>query len=132
MNRKRVTVISSLIGAIANCRKSNNTEWKEKHSERLEKVSMFHGFDMKLDMENSTSEKLIFHVDYHCMDDGGYWDGYLSFRLEIVPSLQFGYQIIPKGYSADSYHYRKYWWLMEDYITESVSYWLDEEIDIHA
>ena len=88
--------ISSLLSAIENCKKRNNTEWEDKHTVSLDTLVGFlpsgGGIDMgpKLDTDKSTPEKLVFHFSYHHMNENGYYDGWTDHTLTVRPSLQFG------------------------------------------
>lgn len=90
--------------AYQNCVKSNNAEWKVKHSENIETLIKDHfphgaGIDdtVKFDFERSSKDELIFTVPYHCMNDGGYYDGWINYTLRIAPSLSFNFDLSLHG-----------------------------------
>lgn len=64
-----------------------------------------------LDLESSTSEKLVFVVEFHHMNDGGYYNGWTSHRVTVRPSLVNYFNIAVsgpnrngiKGYLAEVY-----------------------------
>lgn len=74
------------------------------------------GFDnkIKLDRVKSTPKKLIIPFSYHCMNDNGYYDGWIHCELIITPSLLFGFnmKINWKGYKG------KYKFILEDYFQD--------------
>lgn len=58
--------------AIENCKRSGNTEWQEKHQDRIQEIISDYmpsgaGWDSgtRLDMERSTPNKLVFYGDYY-------------------------------------------------------------------
>jgi len=92
--------LACLIAARNNCAKSANNEWYDKHEEHIEwivKQFMPHGsgFDAgtKLDLEASTSEKLVFVTAYHHMNENGMYGGWTEHKVTVRPSLAFDYQI---------------------------------------
>lgn len=96
MQKVNVRKLAGLINAYQNCVKSNNTEWKEKHSdsidEMLKNLPSGSGIDagMKLSLDDCTPEKIVFTFGYHHMNEAGYYDGWTEHKLVITPSLFFG------------------------------------------
>ena len=81
------------LGAYQNCVKSGNKEWEVKHEDKLTEYikSLPHGsgIDGRTWMdEKSTVNKLIFHIEYHCMDENGYYAGWYPYKIIVTPSLQ--------------------------------------------
>lgn len=72
------------------------------------------GFDngTKLDLDDSTGEKLVFTTSYHHMNDGGMYDGWTDHVVTVEPSLEMGYRLKIRGsnrndikeYIADIFH----------------------------
>lgn len=111
---------AALIAAIANCRKSNNGEWLDKHSENVEFLCKNYmpsgsGIDSgtKIDMDKSTPEKLVFYTSFHHMNDCGMYDGWTEHTITVRASLQFGIDISIGGrdrnqikeHLHDTYHH---------------------------
>lgn len=111
--------IASILAAIENCRKAGNTEWLEKHSERLAKLLNDHlpsgsGIDngTKLDYAACRADKLVFTFGYHHMNDCGMYDGWTEHTLTVTPSFD-GIDIRITGrdkngineYLYETYHY---------------------------
>lgn len=90
--RQNFQVIANKLQAIQNCVKSNNKEWHEKHTENLETIikngPSGSGIDCgtKLDFEKSHSEKLVFDVAFHHMDEHGYYDGWTNHKITVKPT----------------------------------------------
>jgi len=76
--------------------------------------------EFKLDYKKSSGEKLVFHGDYHVMNDTGYWDGYYRFTFTVRPSLQFGVKTTITGafgkyaFCRDDISDTLYWWITEN------------------
>lgn len=86
--------ISSLLEAIENCKTSGNGEWQERHRIRLvELVDRYlpsgSGIDSgtKLDRDKTTAQKLVFAMNFHHMNDGGYYDGWTEHELTVIPTF---------------------------------------------
>lgn len=86
--------LATTIEARQNCLKSGNTEWQGRHSETILQIvenclPSGSGIDCgtKIDLDQSTPDSLVFDVDYHHMNDGGYYDGWTQHRVIVTPSL---------------------------------------------
>jgi len=101
---KLYKVIAGRVIAIENCIRSGNTEWKEKHEETLDKVIGFlpsgSGLDAytKVDFEMPKIDKIVLDSSFHVMDENGYYDGWIDFKVVIRPSMlnDFNIDIIGK------------------------------------
>jgi hypothetical protein len=96
--------LASLVQARQNCAKSGNKEWLERHSERAEQLVKQHmpsgsGWDLgtKIDLDASTPNKLVFHGEYHHMDDGGSYDGWTAHRITVRPDLASDFDLKISG-----------------------------------
>jgi hypothetical protein len=85
--------IASALQAYNNCVKSNNTEWQDKHEDRIRFLTYQYmpsgsGIDngINFDLESSAPNKLIFTFDYHHMGEG-YYKKWTSHKLIVTPSL---------------------------------------------
>ena len=94
--------MKTLIQLIAkNCQwlKTVNENYRDVCESRLDKLEKElpsgSGIDCgcKLDREKSGDSKVIITFDYHYMNGDGYYDGWLSFKAVITPTLS-GYQEI--------------------------------------
>ena len=119
MNTINVSKLAQLIEARANCIQSNNTEWLSIHmdsiAEMCKNLPSGSGIDsgMKLDMEQSKRDKLVFTFDYHFMNSDGYYDGWGSYTLIIRPSFN-GLDMLIKGKNRDDI--KEYFYQMFDSI----------------
>ncbi len=96
--------MASLLAAIANCQQSGNTEWEQRHGETLEKLRREYlpsgsGIDSgtKLDLDDSTPEKLVLLVGFHHMDENGFYDGWTHHRIIARPSFVHGITLSISG-----------------------------------
>lgn len=92
--------LASLVGAMNNCRKTGNTEWLERHSETMQRLVKDHmpsgsGVDNGTTLleEEQEPNKLIFHLNYHHMNDAGYYTGYTDHRVIVTPDLFSGIEL---------------------------------------
>lgn len=86
--------LAHTIEARLNCIKSGNDEWRVRHSETILQIvenclPSGSGIDCgtQIDLDLSTPESLVFDVQYHHMNDGGYYDGWTVHRVIVTPSL---------------------------------------------
>jgi len=74
-------------------------EWKGKHLERIQIANKLlphgSGIDGKCEFqpENCTGEKLYIFVEFHHMDENGYYEGWTEHNIILTPSFILGYQM---------------------------------------
>jgi len=92
--------IASVFNVYVNCKTSNNKEWEINHYNKIEKIidtylpsgsGINSGVSFNFDL--STSKKLIFTSSFHYMNNNGFYDGWIDFKIEIKPDLQFLYNM---------------------------------------
>jgi hypothetical protein len=122
--------MSSLIAAMANCKKANNQEWWEKHRDRLivltrARMPSGSGIDSgtMLDLDRSTPEKLVFTTAFHHMNNDGFYDGWTDHKVLVTPSLAHGFNLHITGRDRNQ---------IKDYLYEVFSHDLHQEIDMDA
>jgi len=102
MNEKKIPLYKAIAIAISareNCIKSGNTEWQDKHEESLWRYQALlpkgSGFDMgtAIDWEKSNRQKIVLNGHYHKMDENGFYDRWIDFRVVVTPSLQFDFDL---------------------------------------
>ena len=115
------------LGAHQNCIKSGNKEWKEKHFDNLQTyvADLPHGsgIDGKtwFDYEKSTPNKLIFHIEYHCMDENGFYAGWYSYKIIVTPSLQNNFDLNIVGKDTPNH--------AKEYLYEVFQYAFSEDVE---
>lgn len=104
MKTKLYAHLAGLLIAVANCKRSGNVTWAEKHAENLARVVREHmpsgsGFDKgtQLDITQSTGEKLVFFTSFHHMTGHGFYNGWTSHKIVVRPSLYYGFTLSISG-----------------------------------
>jgi hypothetical protein len=117
--------LASMVAAHLNCVKIGNDEWRDKWldriNEQLDEAPSGSGIDLgtKIDLEMSSSDKLVFEVGFHHMDGNGYYDGWTEHLVIVTPSLQFGFNIKITGVNRNQ---------IKEYLHEIYSYWMNREV----
>ena len=131
MNRLVYQELARSFIAMENCKKANfdNEFWYDKHGEKIEYIIKSYlphgsGLDGKTEIiyEKCNENKLVFSSEYHCMNEAGYYDGWINFKVVITPCLMFGYKLKIMG------NFKKYWHV-KDYLHEIYTYALDQDFD---
>jgi hypothetical protein len=110
--------LSSTIEAYHNCIKSGNAEWADNHHETIRNIEKNlpsgSGIDCgtKIDLDNSTSDKIILLVSFHHMDDNGYYDGWSEHEIIVTPAF-YGIDIRITGKNRND---------IKEYLTELYDY----------
>lgn len=94
---RQVTIaarLASLVQARANCAETGNTEWHARHSGEILRLAREHlpsgsGIDSGCVVmsEESTADKLVIHVPFHCMNEQGMYDGWRDYRVTVRPAF---------------------------------------------
>ena len=89
--------LAAMVDAIANCERSGNIEWRERHLARLataveDFLPSGSGFDSgtTIDRDRSTGERLVFSTAFHHMDNG-FYVGWSHHDVVVTPSLIHGF-----------------------------------------
>ena len=87
-----VQAIASTLQALNNCRKTENTEWINKHEEALKKIAREYlphgsGFDRgcQITPEISRSGRIVITTSFHHMNENGYYDGWTQHKVIVMP-----------------------------------------------
>lgn len=110
--------LASRIQARTNCQAAGNTEWFDKHEEVITNLASFlpsgSGFDSgtKIDLQDSTGEKIVLETSFHHMNENGYYDGWTNHRVYVTPAFVGGFNLRITGrdrnsikeYIADVFH----------------------------
>lgn len=122
---KRYQAISRALGALRRCEASGNQEWQAKHSDAIDTLCddlpSGSGFDSgsKLDLDESTPEKLVFTTAYHHINDCGMYDGWTEHKVILTPSLEMGCHLRVTGSDRNQ---------IKDYIAEQFGYILEADV----
>lgn len=122
---KRYEQIALLIGAVQNCAKGGNYEWKERHEDSLDEIMLNTspsggGIDngTSIDVDNCTADKLVFATAFHHMDENGYYDGWTDHTIAVKPSLIGGITLRISGPNRND---------IKDHLHDVYHSWLTEE-----
>ena len=79
------------------------------------------GFDSgtKLDIDNAHPNRYTFRVDFHHMNDGGYYDGWTEHMVIVTPDMQFDFDARVTGRNRNQ---------IKDYIGETFHQLLNSEV----
>lgn len=121
MNKPLYNHIASAIDARKRCSENGNNEWFSRWEDKLDDIERYHlpsgsGIDSgcKLDINVNNTDKITIHSSYHVMNENGYYDGWIDFRVVVKPSLiheielniigQFGKNQDIKDYLGDIFY----------------------------
>jgi len=128
MNYKVYQKLAQLQNARMNCLKSHNDEWLDKHEEEMENIVKNNlpsgsGIDSgnTFDYENSNDDKLVINSSFHAMNENGYYENWIDYKVIITPSLFHGFYIRIVGKFGRKQD-------IKDYLTEIYSNALEELI----
>lgn len=86
--------IAELLTARQNCEATGNTEWHQRHTERLLSLVKKYmpsgsGFDQgtTIDLSLSKPNKIDFDTSFHHMDANGGYDGWTDHSITITPDF---------------------------------------------
>jgi len=86
--------LASAITARLNCIQQANHEWREKWEAAILEIQEYHlpsgsGVDRgcTVDLEKSTGDRIIIHIEYHHMNDGGMYDGWTEYTVTVTPAF---------------------------------------------
>lgn len=126
MKKELYKHMAGKLQAIANCRKSNNLEWLDRHTDSLfalvnKYMPSGSGIDsgMTIDMESSHANRLVFSFSFHHMDEMGGYDGWTEHQLIVTPSLFSGFDMRITGRNRNDIKEYLYQ-LFDDVLNEQV------------
>ena len=85
--------VASRLDGYQRSKVGNKPEWSREHevilNQLLDRLPSGAGWDcgVKLDLDASNPEKLVFYGSFHHMDDKGYYDGWTDHTIIVKPSL---------------------------------------------
>ena len=120
--------LANLVIARANCIKSGNDEWRDRHEQRADELCRemlphgngIDGNHATIDWDASSDRRLVLApADFHHMDENGTYDGWTEHRVIVTPSLAFGIDVRVTGRDRNS---------IKEYLAEQFDYALRTEI----
>lgn len=80
-----IQAYSAAMAALGNCERTTNHYWVDRWIERLKQLEDYlphgSGIDDGIKITSCTDRALKGHFDFHCMNDGGYYDGYAAYSF---------------------------------------------------
>ena len=83
--------------------KNITQEWKDNHENSIEEIckALPHGSGIdgkcEIQLENCTRDKIVFFVEFHHMDENGFYSGWSEHNITLTPSFLFGYDMKISG-----------------------------------
>lgn len=122
---KTYVLLAQLLQARANCERSGNAEWFERHTEKIERIMRStapsgSGFDSgtSLNFERSNASRLVFTTAFHHMNEDGYYDGWTEHTVTAHADLASGFTLSISGRDRNE---------IKDYIADTFNFWLNDE-----
>ena len=117
--RTVVQAIASAVVARLNCRKSDNVEWFDRHSETIKQLAKDclpsgSGIDSgtSVDLDKSTGTRIVLHTHFHHMNEGGMYDGWTDHTIIVTPAFE-GIDLNIRGRNRNA---------IKDYLYETFDY----------
>ncbi len=95
VKRTVIQMIASTLQSRRNCLKANaSLEWVPKHEDTLKNLQyelpsgsgIDHG--TKIDLDASNDSRIVLQMDYHHMNENGYYDGWTSHTIKVTPTFE--------------------------------------------
>lgn len=102
------------IDARRNCIANNNSDWEVKHTEHIGQLIDLlphgSGIDGKttIDYDKSKIDRIVICSEFHAMDDAGFYDRWISYKVTVSPSLICGINISIAGNFGKYGHIKDY------------------------
>jgi hypothetical protein len=78
---------------------SISIEWKDRHEESINEICSVlphgSGIDGKceISLELCKKDRIVFYVEFHHMDENGYYAGWTEHNIILTPSFIFGFEM---------------------------------------
>ena len=115
-HRPLVQILASTVNALFKCNASGNADGRRRHEDTLAELCRNFmpsgsGIDSGTVLDTDASlrsagEKLHFTLEFHHLNDGGYYDGWTQHKLTVTPSLFLGPKLRFSG--PDRNHIKEY------------------------
>jgi hypothetical protein len=125
-------MLSQIIDVLQIESKHRVKKWEEMYEDDLKEIVDNYlpsgsGFDrsFRINMEKSKRDKIYFDFSYHCMNDDGYYDGWITVTGKITPSLIYGMNLKLNWHGYNG----KYKFLLDDYFYDVLDQYLNKEYE---
>lgn len=129
MPKTLINAIAETLAAHRNCVQSGNREWQAKHAARLaqlaDRLPSGSGIDhgTTIDVDASTTDRVVLRTSYHHMNDGGMYDGWTEHRIVVRPSFIGGIDLAIGGRDRNG---------IKEYLFDVFAQTLLEPVDLEA
>ncbi len=134
MKTKVYQEIAKRVSAYKTCEETGNEEWHDKHHDEIQRIQdeilpSGSGIDSgcQIDVKRTDDSRLVIDSSYHCMDENGFYDGWIDFQVIVTPSLAFGANVVVKGYFSQRHGKHEQ---VRDYLQEVFDNVLNEVMEV--
>ena len=118
--------LMQLIRAYNSCKESGNMEWELKHSESIESILKNNlptgsGIDAGHTIEKYYNNKIIIHSSFHSIDENGFYDKWIDYKIIIKPDLLHNLDLTITGKFKDKQY-------IKEYLYNEYEYFLNKEV----
>ncbi|MFA5572179.1 MAG: hypothetical protein WDA42_03655 [Candidatus Bathyarchaeia archaeon] len=123
MATRKYERIARVLEAQKNCLASNNGAWAERHQETLDQILATAPHGSGIDGEGvvlaseSTPQRLVFHFDFHHMNERGFYEDWSTYKMVVSPSLTHGFDLRIYGKNKNG---------IKEYFYDILGQWLNE------
>ena len=131
METKVYKELANRIQARANCKKAGNTEWFDKHTAIAEWIishELPHGSGLdgtwRLAYDKSNENRVVLYMEYHAMNEVGFYDGWIDFSVTLTGSLAHNFDMVIRGNFGRHQDIKEY---LYDILTDAFNASVDTE-----
>ena len=120
--KKIATRAYSRLRCIESINKSSNSDnienwkkWADRYEDEIDTImrNIFpHGSGIdngcSFNYDKSINNRLVINSGYHCMNENGYYDGWVNFTVTITPDLELDYKLNIVGKFGKYTHIKEY------------------------
>jgi len=120
--------LAESIAARANCLQSNNAEWLDRHTARIDALAQFlpsgSGIDSgtSVDLDRSHADRLVLVTSFHHMNSVGYYDGWTDHAVYVTPTFT-GISVDVRGRNRNE---------IKDYLVDVFQHALSQSVEVLA
>ena len=93
----------------------NWKKWTNRYEDEIDNIMRNHfpygsGVDngCTFNYEKSCGNRLVINSGYHCMNENGYYDGWVNFTVTLTPDLELDYKLNIRGNFGKYRHVKDY------------------------
>ena len=125
--KRLAKIANSRLRCLESINFSNEIENYENEIDNIMENRLPHGSGIDngchFDYNKSHNNRLVINSGYHCMNEDGYYDGWVDFIVIVTPDLELDYRLSIKGNFGKYSH-------VKDYLYQIFHDSFDQEVDI--